>query len=67
MVRVESRMGEMAHTVTPVRGYRTGESHAIWPSQPRVQAQAASRVSATPKKPSCKTCSGEGCIGLCRS
>jgi len=65
MVGVESRMGEMAQTCTPARGYRTGEFHAIWQT-PRTTVQRVGSVSAKPKKVSCKTCSGQRCNGHCR-
>lgn len=65
MVSIESRMGDMAQTYTPARGYHTGEIRASW--QPQGTAvQRASSVSAPPKKLSCKTCSGQRCIGCCR-
>lgn len=66
MVRVESRMGEMAQTFAPARGYRTGEFHATWQPQERATVQRSGSVPAKPKQLSCKTCSGQRCIGRCR-
>lgn len=65
MVRVESRMGEMAQMPTPVRGYRAGEFHATWQPQ-RTAVPCGGPVSPKPKKLNCKTCSGQRCIGRCR-
>jgi len=65
MVSLESRMGEITQTCTPARGYRTGEFHAIWQTQ-RTTVQRPGSASAKPKELSCKTCSGQRCIGRCR-
>ena len=66
MVSVEGRMGELAQAFTPARGYRAGEFHATWQPQQPVTVRRAGSVSAKPKKLSCKTCSGQRCIGRCR-
>jgi len=66
MVSVESRMGELAQTFTPVCGYRTGEFDAIWQTRQLTTIRRASPVTAKSKKLSCKTCSGQRCNGHCR-
>jgi hypothetical protein len=66
MVSVESKMVEMAQRFAPARGYRSGEIHAARQTPQRIAADRAGSVAAKPKKLSCKTCSGQRCIGLCR-
>jgi hypothetical protein len=66
MLRVESRMGEMAQMSTPAGGYCAEESHATWQPRQRITVQRAGSVPAKPKKLSCRTCSGLRCIGRCR-
>ncbi len=66
MLRVVSRMGEMARVSTPAGGYHAEEFRATWQPRQHITVQHAGSVPAKPKKLSCKTCSGLRCIGHCQ-